>query len=270
MRIATVAAWAMLAAIPVALAESPPATANADATASDSGTSWHEKTEVDVEGAGESWIGVEAYRRAVSAYSGATSAPFNNLRQDGFRLRVVAGNSLYNYTSGRYDPVSDNNVWVRYRGLGRFIDVLPGWQFSGGETTVKAFIGYDYQSNIVGPYDPDLKIQRTASGVKGALEIWQNWTPKTWSSVDLSVARANITYSAQVRSGVRFEAFGTAGWSIGPEFAQVGNTQTTLRRAGLLLRYEDLGYEFTISGGVARSNNDVPTGYVNAQYLRRF
>ena len=235
-----------------------------------SGTSWHEKTAVDVEPSGENWIGAEGYRRVAALYSGITYAPFTNLRQDGFRLRFVSGESIYKYAGARYDPVSDNAIWQRFTGFGRFIDAMAGWQWSHQNTTIKAFAGYEYQSNIIGPHDPELKIQGTARGAKGALEIWHNWTSNTWTSLDLSGAHANSSYSAQTRTGLRFEAFGDPGWSFGPEFAQTGNTQTTLRRAGLFIRFEELGYEFTISSGVATATNNLPSGYFTGQYLRRF
>jgi hypothetical protein len=59
-------------------------------------------------------------------------------------------------------------------------------------------------------------------------------------------------------------------WSIGPELAAVGHSETTLLRGGLFVRYEGLTDEITASGGVLRARGDQPSAYGSAQYLHRF
>jgi len=229
-------------------------------------SSWHEKTSVDAEPAFESWIGVEGYRHVTSLYSGITWSPFSNLRQDGLRLRLVSGISTYRYAGWRYDPALGANSWQQFSGSARFLDLMAGWQFSHQGTTVKAFIGYEQQSHLIAPFDPDTLIQGGASGIKGALEIWQNWTPTLWSSLDVSMARAHATYDVKLRTGWRTDA----NWSFGPEISVVGHSESSLQRAGLFGRYENLEHEFTISAGVSAARGNTPSGYGAAQYLRRF
>lgn len=230
-------------------------------------TSWHAKTDVDAEPSAESWIGGEGYRRVASLYSGVTWAPLGNLRQDGLRLRIITGQSLYKYAGRRYDSATDANVWQRFTGVGRFMDLMAGWQFSSsGGTTVKVFAGIGSTTHLITPFDPETAIQGTARGPKAALEIWHNWTPKSWTSVDVAAARAHNSYSAQLRSGWRADP----NWSLGPEAAVIGHSESTSQRLGLFARYENLAHEFTISGGVSRARGDIPTGYGTAQYLRRF
>ena len=229
-------------------------------------TSWHVKTNVDAEPAGESWIGGEGYRRAASLYSGVTWAPFSNLRQDGARVRIVTGQSFYHYAGRRYDASTDTNVWEKFVGLGRFMDVMAGWQFSGNGTTVKVFAGNGTTSHLIAPFDPETQIQGRARGLKGAVEIWHNWSSTRWTSLDVSVARAHSTYSAQTRSGWRVDPE----WSLGPEASMVGHSEGMVLRAGVFARYETLTHEFTLSGGVARARGDTPMGYGTAQYLKRF
>ena len=238
----------------------------------DEATSWHNKTAVEIEPAGEHWIGFEGYRRAASLYSGITWSPFGNLRQDGPRLRLIAGQSIYTYAGGDYT------------GQGRFTDILAGWQFSQSGTTVKVFGGASRTSNLIAPYDPSTKIQGTAQGIKGVLEIWHNWTSRRWTAVDLAFSNIHGTATAQLRSGWRLD---DAQWSAGPELSLIRYTDRNLNvasenltpRAGLFIRFENLAHEFTISGGVSRpyaltaghpATSATPMGYGTAQYLRRF
>lgn len=242
----------------------------AEPSESAGGGSWHEKTAVDAEPAGESWIGLDGYRRVAALYSGVTWSPIGNLRQDGFRVRAVAGGSIYRYSGQQFDQSSQTPVYNSYLGTGQFLDLLAGWQMSQGGTTIKAFGGYGRISNVTAPLDPEARIAGMARGGKGVLEIWQNWSPAAWTSLDLSAARANTTYSAVLRTGWRIEPDPTSSWSLGPELSQIGNTSSTLRRLGLFVRHETLANEFTVSGGVSRASNDSPMGYLTGQYLRRF
>ena len=54
----------------------------------DEATSWHNKTAVEIEPAGEHWIGFEGYRRAASLYSGITWSPFADYGDCGQRIRL--------------------------------------------------------------------------------------------------------------------------------------------------------------------------------------
>ena len=241
-----------------------------DSTQPPSGTDWGKGTDLAIEASGEHWTGFEGYRRSVSLYSGLTWSPFTNLRQDGLRLRAISGQSIYSYSGGRYDLASNSTVWQQFFGQGRFIDALAGWQFSGGGTTAKVFAGYGYVSNIITPYDPETRIQGTARGAKVVGEVWHNWNSTVYSSLDVSVAQAHRAYSAQARTGWRFDLGDGPAWSFGPEIGQIGHTETTVSRAGLFVRYESVDFEFTIVGGAARTANDSPMGYGSAQYLKRF
>lgn len=232
----------------------------------DETTSWHDKTSVDVEPSLESWVGVEGYRRVASLYSGITWSPFGNLRQDGLRLRLVSGVSTYRYAGWRFDPALAANTLQQFSGSGRFLDLMAGWQYSHQNTTLKAFFGYEQQSHMIAPFDPDTAIQGSAGGIKGTLEIWQNWTPLLWTSLDVSAARAHSSYDVKLRTGWRTDA----NWSLGPELSLVGNSEATLQRAGIFGRYENLQHEFTISTGVSAARGDAISGYGAAQYLRRF
>ncbi len=235
-------------------------------------TSWHQKTSVDAEPAGENWIGADGFRRAASLYSGVTWAPLGNLRQDGPRLRLIAGQSIYSYAGGDFI------------GQGRFLDLLAGWQLSKDATTIKVFAGASRVNNLIAPYDPSTKIQGRAQGVKAVLELWHNWTPRHWTSLDLSFANTHATGTAQLRTGWRLPE---PAWSVGPEVSLITyadrnfnvGTETVTPRTGVFVRFENLAYEFTISGGVARTFTmpasypvtwAAPMAYGTAQYLRRF
>ncbi len=229
-------------------------------------TSWHQKTSVDVEPSVENWTGYDGYRRVASLYGGATWAVGSNLRQDGLRLRMVNGGSAYSYGGYRNNVLAEDAVWTPFTGRSWFTDVLAGGQQSKGNTTVKIFAGWSWTNHLIGPYDSATRVQGRAKGAKAALEIWHNWTPYLWSSLDLSAAQPHRSFSAQLRTGWRIDD----AWSLGPEASTTGHTESTLQRAGVFVRREDLAGELTISGGVLRARGDQPSGYGTAQYLRRF
>jgi hypothetical protein len=229
-------------------------------------TSWHEKTSVDVEPAVENWTGYDGYRRVASLYSGATWSVGGNLRQDGLRLRMITGASTYSYGGQRYSAGADDAAWTNFIGRGWFTDMLAGWQHAQGDTTVKVFAGWSWSNHLIGPYDTATRVQGRAKGAKAALEIWHNWTPYLWSSLDLSAAQPHRTFSAQLRTGWRIDD----AWSLGPEANVTGHAESTLQRLGLFVRRENLVGEFTISGGALRTRDGQSSGYGAAQYLRRF
>ena len=209
---------------------------------------------------------MDGYRRVASLYSGVTWSPFGNLRQDGPRLRIVGGESLYRYGGRRYDAALDDSQLVAFTGRAIFMEALAGWQISKGPTTVKLFGGMTWTNHRIAPYDTATTVQGAAKGAKAALEVWHTWSPQLWTSLDLSAAQVHRTYSAQVRTGWRFDP----SWSAGPEASLIGHTEAALQRVGGFLRYESLGDEFTISGGHMRARGDIPSAYGTVQYLRRF
>jgi Cellulose biosynthesis protein BcsS len=228
--------------------------------------SWHQKTSIDVEPSAESWAGVDAYRRVVSLYGGVTWSPLGNLRQDGPRLRIVGGQSFYGYGGRRYDDSLEQSTWVSFSGRATFVEALAGWQVSSGPTTLKLFGGVTGSSHQITPYDEATQVQGARKGAKAALEVWHNWAPNLWTSLDLTAARVHRMYSAQLRTGWRVNP----SWSLGPEASLTGHSEAALQRLGVFVRYESLGDEFTISGGHMRARGDIPSAYGTAQYLRRF
>jgi cellulose biosynthesis protein BcsS len=271
--------------LPQAWAQAPLGAAPAVvAPAPETGETWREKTEVATEPAIESWSGAEAYRRTLSLYSGATYAPFGNLRQDGLRLRAVGGEDTYSYSGFRQvgttiTPGALANVYATFEGRGTFLDLLVGWQFSTASMTIKAFVGYDRTSNATAPLDPNLRLQALAYGAKAAVETWHNWAPRIWTSLDLSWTKANDAATAVMRTGVRTGTDTFPSFSVGPELAITSNTEGLLERVGLFVRYETLEGEVTVSGGASRTvsvgvlgglDSGAPGAYVTAQVLSRF
>jgi Cellulose biosynthesis protein BcsS len=240
--------------------------ASTETTDAPENTSWHQKTSVDVEPSVENWAGYDGYRRVASLYGGATWAIGGNLRQNGLRLRLVNGGSAYSYSGYRNNAVAEDAVWTNFTGRAWFTDVLAGWQQAKGATTVKVFAGWSWSNHVIGPYDSATRVQGTAKGAKLAFEVWHNWSPQLWSSLDLAAAQPHRTFSAQLRTGWRVDD----AWSLGPEASMTGHAEATLQRAGVFVRREDLVGELTISAGVLRARGDQPTSYGTAQYLRRF
>lgn len=173
----------------------------------------------------EFWSGGEAFQHVWSIYSGASFAPFGSVREDGFRLRGVAGYSDYG------------------TGTVTFADLLLGYHLQLGPLTLKALAGIT-ATNLApeqpGPRDAGL-------GGKAAVEAWWNITEHAWTSADLSWASLHSVYGARIRLGWRL-------WpelSAGIEGGSAGTPDGDIARLGGFVRYEWPSGELSISGGLA-------------------
>lgn len=239
----------------------------ADESAADAeDTSWHEKTDVAFEPAREAWAGAETFARVWSLYTGATYAPFGNLRQDGLRLRAVSTLSRFNYEGMRYADATGTSIPVAFEGGARGLDLLLGYQVSTGGLTAKLFAGWTRTSTLIAPYDPATRVQGPAQGAKVAVELWYNFGSTAWTALDVAVAKPHRFYSIRSRTGWRFgERF-----SAGPEIAAYGHEESDTRRLGLFVRYDDQVNEVSLSGGWSHLQGGDTTHYATAQWLRRF
>jgi hypothetical protein len=173
----------------------------------------------------EFWSGAEAFQHVWSIYSGASFAPFGSVREDGFRLRGVAGYSDYG------------------SGTVTFADLLLGYHIQLGPLTLKALAGITATN-----HDPEGPGARDAGlGGKAAIEAWWNITDRAWTSADLSWASLHSVYGARIRLGWRL-------WpelSAGIEGGSAGTPDRDIARLGGFVRYEWPSGELSISGGLA-------------------
>lgn len=175
----------------------------------------------------ELWSGAEAFHRVWSLYGGGSFAPFGSIREDGLRVRAIAGYG--DYGSGTVS----------------FADLLIGDHRQFGSITVKIFAGL-----TVANHDADHPLsapQGAGLGGKAVLEAWWNITDRTWASADLSWGSLHNTYGSRARLGWRL----SPEFSIGFEGGSAGSLDTDIARVGGFARYEWANGEASVSGGLA-------------------
>jgi hypothetical protein len=229
----------------------------------------------------EIYGGVDAARDQWLMYSGITVAPPSaDVYSNGWRLRVGGGYGQYSYEASAPDvspcgtPVT---AACRYHSRNFHVDhsyaeALVGYSLKLGNLTAKAFAGALMSSQQHSKPDPHKKTDGTEWGAKGALELWLDMGPQTWSSLDLSYATARDETAARWRAGWRIKPR----VSIGPELRFDKNIESGEGewngRAGLFGRYEWPGGELSLAGGLAArvdgwSHEDVsPFGTLNVLF----
>jgi hypothetical protein len=175
----------------------------------------------------ESWSGAEGFDHIWSLYTGLSWAPFGSVREDGFRLRAVAG----------YGDHGSGTV--------SFADLLAGYHWQWGPVTLKAFAGLTATDRRAD--GPSALPLGTEMGGKGVAEVWWNITDRAWTSTDLSWGGPHAIYNGRVRLGWRL-------WpelSSGLEAGSAGSEESDIARLGGFLRYEWAAGELSLSAGLA-------------------
>jgi hypothetical protein len=159
----------------------------------------------------ETWFGGELRAGSWTVYTGTTSAWGGSLLADGWRVRSVAGYGQFRYERG--EPGTP--TFREYEARSYFADVMPGYQLTLGQTTVKLFAGGTLIDRNIVPDDPNDVGKLSRMGVKAALETWTN-LPHGFA-VKLNVSGAHLfdndirfnqfsavaELSTQVSAGVR-------------------------------------------------------------------
>ena len=201
----------------------------------------------------EIWAGADAFRQVWSLYAGGTYAPFGSVRQDGFRVRAVAGYGAYRYSSARWTGLATQQV--QFHGSIAFADLLAGYQQQMGPLTIKILGGLTIADRSVD--DPDASNLGSRVGGKGVFEAWWNVTDQVWASLDLSWSTLDSVYGSRARVGWRW-------WpqlSVGVEGGAAGNWDYDTARVGAFARYEWTTGELSVSGGV--SGDGPSNGFVD-------
>lgn len=190
----------------------------------------------------EIWAGAEVFHQVWSMYAGGTHAPFGSVREDGFRLRAVAGYGTYSYSSPRWTGASVQTL--EFNGTSSFADLLAGYHKQLGPFTIKFLAGLTIVDQNVD--DPEA-IAGTEMGAKALVETWWNVTDRAWSSIDLSWTTLHNIYGARARLG----------WRVGPELSvgieggATGSWESDTVRIGGFVRYEWANGEASLSGGLS-------------------
>ncbi len=208
----------------------------------------------------EWWSGADAIRHSWSTYSGVNWAPFGKIADDGMRLRVSGGYGEYRY-SGWVDGRTD-----RIYGTAMFADVLAGYQMGLGGLTLKAFAGATFDGHVLSAFDANNPVNGKVTGAKGVLEGWLSITTSTWAQVDLAYGTAHASYNSRLRVGHRV----ATGVSLGVEGGQFGNEASDNRRLGGFARYDWLGGEVSVSGGMSGDIAAPRNPYGTLVYMMKF
>lgn len=211
----------------------------------------------------ETWAGVDATRDQWLAYSGITVAPWSrDIFSDGWRLRVSGGYGQYGYDGwAPRNPCGDatqndacterNREHRHYTVQHAYAEMLIGYYLRLGALTAKAFAGASMSSERHLIDDPADDHDGTEYGFKGALELWLDIDDRTWTSLDLSYATAHDETSSRWRAGWRIAPH----VSVGPELRYDKNIETGdgnwNGRSGLFVRYDWIGGEISLAGGVS-------------------
>jgi hypothetical protein len=181
----------------------------------------------------EVWSGGEVFHHFWSIYSGATVAPFGGVRDDGFRLRAVAGTGDYG------------------AGGASAGDILVGYHLQLGSVTIKVFGGFTIAQFRPDPGEPWPALKGVEYGGKGVLEAWWAISDQAWASLDLSIGSTHLEYGSRVRLGWRLWPELSAGLEGGSGGTAEAALERDTSRVGAFLRYEwDTG-EVSVSGGWA-------------------
>lgn len=216
----------------------------------------------------ETWAGVDVAHDQWLAYSGITVAPWSrDIFNDGWRLRIGGGYGQYGYDgwaprqpcgdAAQNDACTEQNRKHRhYTVQHAYAEMLIGYYLRLGALTAKAFAGASMSSERHLIDDPENDHDGTEYGFKGALELWLDMDDRTWTSLDLSYATARDETSSRWRTGWRIAPH----VSVGPELRYDKNIETGdgnwNGRGGLFVRYDWIGGEVSLAGGVSARVDD--------------
>ncbi|MGE0768004.1 MAG: cellulose biosynthesis protein BcsS [Hyphomicrobiaceae bacterium] len=216
-----------------------------------------------VDGTGPSW----------STYSGVTAAPVGDLRDNGYRLRFGGGYGHYRYTRPVFDPNSRRYKWPEFFGEQSSIDLLIGYHWAVGPTTLKAYAGLteEHHQLTPGPESPieaddDNGVQGRRRGPKVVLETWTRLADWGFFQLDANWSQPFEAYGGRIRTGY----FLGNGWSSGLETAVFGNLNHDGGRAGAFARYDAQWGEVSVSAGFDGDRDRIGGGYASMGVIVRF
>lgn len=216
------------------------------------------------------WTGADAMRDVWLIYSGVTLAPWSaHIHEPGWRLRATTGYGEYAYRlmDAAAGPLETGHV--------AYGTAQAGYQWRLGELTAKVFGGLAYIDHMVRPTASKGHLVGADWGPRADVELWYNFSPTQWTSLNASFTTAHDTASLRWRYGVRLWDF----LSVGPEIRLDTNASLYESWGDVFHEYEGRagafaaaswnGYELSVAAGVAsyvkglRPSEETPYGTVN-------
>ncbi len=145
----------------------------------------------------EFWAGVDFAEQAWLAYSGATYSPFNDIHEEGWKLRLATGYGTYAYQT----RLHTNGRGPRANVM--FLDAMLGYMWRLDPFIPKIFVGMSAIDHNLPNFDGFQVVNGEDIGLRVQAELWINLSKKSWASFDVSWTQAHNTRSARIRTGYR-------------------------------------------------------------------
>lgn len=171
--------------------------------------------------------GIDLADAVTFAWAGATYAPAGTLIEDGWRVRFVGGAGRYTYfTSIVPGGVNDANVYTAelLGGYRKTFDNIFGHRVYAG-----AFVGVNYEDQLLALPDPFNPTQGNEAGIKAVLEIYSRIAQHYILIANVSASTAHKKHFAKASIFYELNAF----WSLGGEIVTMGDARYSENRAGL-------------------------------------
>ncbi len=212
----------------------------------------------------ERWSGTRATPDSLYGFAGLAIAPFGDIVAPGWRLRAGYGRGLYRYSGTR--RLSGRDQDLLFVGEVSAYEALLGYQFRYRELTAKAFAGIESVRHRVAPEDPENAVQGTETGIKLALELWQNLGRRGWGAGHAAFSSAFNTFQGGLKAGYRL-------WervALGLESGLYAQDETTIGHIGVVIRYQSSLGDIWFSGGLSGDYDRPDAPYASLTYAKRF
>jgi hypothetical protein len=202
--------------------------------------------------------GRDIWRNGIFMHGGVLWAP-KGFEQDGLLLKVMSSGGVHRYFSG--------TTHERIYGVENAFQILPGWRVKRGDLEAKVFMGLDVQHHWLWPNDPSNTLRGRSFGLRVALELWYEPTPRTMAAMDFTVATASANPYVRMAAGWRVidEQF-----YFGPEIAYFGSDgYRQFRVGGHFTAMKTGDREWTAAGGWARDTDRQSGPYVRLNLMQK-
>lgn len=226
----------------------------------------------------EIWSGADAGADFWLAYTGATLAPFGDIHEDGWRVRLVGGFGQYKYRSFSSDSLAHQD----HTAQATFADALVGYLWRLDPLILKVFVGASFSEHQIRPLDHQNLVQGLDVGFKGVAELWFNIGDNAYAAVDVSWSEAHNTRTARARLGYRVMQNLSFGPEIGLNLDRQGDFKLTREdltyraepidyaRIGAFARMEWYGGELSASAGFLGDFRDERSAYGTVNWIMQF
>ncbi|MCT8970411.1 cellulose biosynthesis protein BcsS [Microbaculum marinisediminis] len=197
------------------------------------------------------FFGLDGAEDSYFGHGGLVWAPVGDLDHTGWRLRASVNGGQFNYLAGTVDIT------------GRLLsaEVMPGFQWIGGNMGLTVYGGPTVQDQTTEPYDPGKTRQGTRLGAKVLVEGWLRLTDTTILNGSACYATAAETYCARIAASVDV----APNISLEPEIAAFGEPGYDQQRYGLLVGFRPSPAMQIKAGGGWAVEPDADGPYVAVQ-----